>query len=78
MAYRVIKDFTDGQDSKYIYRVGDKYPRDGAYPTAERIHGLLGEENKQGVPLIEEIREEMEPEAEEEDPMPRKHRRKKG
>ena len=58
MAYRVIKMFTDGQDGLYPYEVGDKYPRKGYKPSEERIIGLLGTGNKQGVPLIEEVVEE--------------------
>ena len=58
MAYRVIKYFTDGQDGLHPYEVGDKYPRRGYKPTEERIIGLLGTGNKQGVPLIEEVVEE--------------------
>ena len=77
MKYRVIKAFTDGQDEKHIYREGDIYPRKGANPTKGRINGLLGTDNKQGVPLIEEILEEEEPVVVEEK-SPRKSRRKKG
>ena len=55
MTYKVIKMFTDGQDNLYRYEVGDKYPRKGYEPTEERIVGLLGTDNKQGVPLIAEI-----------------------
>ncbi len=54
MAYKVIKAFTDGQDNRHIYSEGDVYPRPGATPSKERIEGLLGTDNKQGVPLIEE------------------------
>lgn len=74
MAYKVIKAFTDSQDGRYIYHVGDDYPRKGANPTEDRINGLLGTANKQGVPLIEEVIE-VTKEAPE---TPRKHRRKKG
>ena len=58
MAYKVIKYFHDGQDDMHIYEVGDKYPRKGYKPSEERIIGLLGNGNKQGVPLIEEVVEE--------------------
>lgn len=76
MAYKVIKAFTDGQDGMYVYNIGDDYPRKGANPTKERVKGLLGTNNKQGVPLIEMIEEE--PEVVLEKPTPRKNRRKKG
>ena len=58
MAYKVIKMFTDGQDGLHPYEVGDTYPRKGYKPSEERIIGLLGTDNKQGVPLIEEVPEE--------------------
>lgn len=61
MKYEVIKMFTDGQDNLYPYEVGDKYPRKGYTPTEERIVGLLGTGNKQGVPLIKEVPEEEKP-----------------
>lgn len=57
MAYKVIKAFSDGQDNMHVYNAGDVYPRKGYKPTEERIAGLLGTGNKQGVPLIEEEKE---------------------
>lgn len=60
MSYKVIKMFTDGQDGHFRYEVGDEYPRKGYVPTEERIKGLLGKGNKQGVPLIEEVIEKEE------------------
>ena len=77
MAYRVIKAFSDGQDDMHVYKIGDSYPREGYKPTAERIKGLLGDGNKQGVPLIKELPEKEEPKKEDA-PTPRKNRRKKG
>lgn len=53
--YRVIKYFTDLQDNKYAYNVGDAFPREGVTVTQERLDELAGSENKQGVPLIEEV-----------------------
>ena len=81
MAYKVIKAFTDGQDNRYVYKEGDEYPREGYKPSKDRIKGLLGTDNKQGVPLIEgeKIEEEIkEPVVEEVEETPRKKRRKKG
>lgn len=64
--YKVIKLFLDGQDYLHKYEVGDIYPREGYNPSQERLEGLLGTGNKQGVPLIEEIPEpKEEPEVEE-------------
>lgn len=58
MRFKVIHDFTDLQDSSFVYLVGDNYPRKGAKPSEERISELLGESNKIGTPLIEKIPEE--------------------
>lgn len=58
MTYKVINDFSDTMDDMRIYRAGDTYPAEGAKkPTAKRIKGLLGKDNKQGRPLIEEVKE---------------------
>ena len=54
--YKVIKLFTDLQDGGYEYRKGDEYPRAGLEPTEERIAELAGSDNKQGTPLIKEIK----------------------
>lgn len=56
--YKVIRYFTDLQDEKYAYQVGDTYPREGLSPTDERIAELSGSRNRQGKPLIEAIPEE--------------------
>lgn len=64
--YKVIKrflDLTDGKKTKkgtiyYEYNVGDEYPRKGSKPTKARITELSGSNNKQGVPLIKEVKEE--------------------
>lgn len=55
--YKVIKHFTDLQDKNYPYNVGDVYPREGHKVTEERLAELAGNENKQGVPLIELVEE---------------------
>lgn len=54
MMYTVIRDFSDSTDKKWIYRVGDKFPRPGISVSEDRIKGLLGTDNKQGRPLIKE------------------------
>lgn len=51
--YRVIKAFSDSEDDGYVYWEGDEYPRVGLEVSDERIEGLLGTRNKQGVPLIQ-------------------------
>lgn len=56
--YQVIKYFEDLQDGNHKYKVGDKYPRDGFEVLHSRIKELSTSANRQGVPLIEEIKEE--------------------
>ena len=59
MAYKVIKAFTDMQDSNYAYDPTDParniYPRKGLSVLPSRIKELATDKNRQGVPLIEEI-----------------------
>ena len=51
--FKVIKFFTDLQDNRHPYKVGDIYPREGIEPDEARIAELAGSNNKQGEPLIE-------------------------
>lgn len=79
--FRVIKLFTDLQDNDYKYEVGDEYPRLGLNPGLARIEELKGPNNKQGVPLIEEVPDleaDEEKEAEEKPAEPKKSAAKKG
>ena len=55
--YKVIHYFTDLQDDGYAYNVGDEFPHKGMTVTKERIAELSGSENKQGVPLIVEVKQ---------------------
>ena len=55
--YRVIKHFTDLQDNNYSYNVGDEYPRKGMSVLPSRINELASANNRQGSPLIEEVKE---------------------
>lgn len=57
--YKVIRFFTDLQDSNHAYNVGDEYPREGLSPTAERYAELAGSNNKQGTALIKEEMPEL-------------------
>lgn len=57
--YKVICRFADLKDEEHVYEVGDIYPRDGHEPSLKRIRELLGSKNKIGVPLIEEVVEEI-------------------
>lgn len=52
--YKVIHQFRDLQDNDHVYKVGDKYPRKGR-ATKARLEELSSDENKIGVPLIEEV-----------------------
>lgn len=54
--YKVIHYFTDLQDDGYAYNVGDEFPHNGMTVTKERIAELAGSGNKQGVPLIAEVK----------------------
>lgn len=54
--FKVIRYFTDLQDNGYAYNAGDAFPRDGMAVSADRITELSSSANKQGVPLIEEVR----------------------
>lgn len=58
--FRVIKYFTDMQDNNFAYNVGDEYPRKGMSVLPSRIKELASNKNRQGVPLIEEIPENVE------------------
>ena len=55
--YRVIKYFTDLQDNDHAYQVGDVFPRPGMDVSEKRLAELASAENKQRVPLIEEVKE---------------------
>ena len=57
--YRVVKYFTDLHDDEHAYHVGDAYPRDGVDVTDLRVKELLSDENLQGQPLIEKVKDEQ-------------------
>jgi hypothetical protein len=58
MTYRVLEDFSDKQDDRRPYKVGDVYPREGLDPSPQRIAELLGPDNARHRPVIEVIKEE--------------------
>lgn len=60
MAYKVINKFKDLQDNGFFYNVGDAYPRKGKKASKKRIAELASDENKRGMPLIEEVEAEEE------------------
>ena len=57
MTYRVLENFSDKQDDRRPYKVGDIYPREGLDPSPQRVAELLGSENVRGRPIIEPIEE---------------------
>ena len=56
MPYKVIKFFTDLKDNAHPYNVGDTFPRKGVEVSEERVAELSGMHNKQGCPLIKEVK----------------------
>jgi hypothetical protein len=54
--YKVIRLFADLQDNNHVYNAGDEYPRKGLTVTDKRIAELAGSNNKQGTPLIVEVK----------------------
>ena len=55
--YRAKEYFTDLQDNNHEYKVGSQYPRKGLVVSESRINELLGSNNKQHRPVIEEVEE---------------------
>lgn len=53
--YKAICYFTDLQDNKHPYNVGDIFPRNGLNVNEERIKELSGSDNRQRKPLIQLI-----------------------
>lgn len=58
MSYRVLVRFRDLQDNRYIYNVGDKFPRVGLNVSDARIEELSTTKNRRGVRLIKRVSEE--------------------
>lgn len=57
--YRVIEGFVDLQDKNYPYGIGDKFPRKGKRVSKKRIAELASDTNRRGIPLIEEVTEDV-------------------
>ena len=55
--YKVVKSFADLQDNGHKYNVGDSFPREGLEVSDARVAKLAGTSNRQGVALIEEVKE---------------------
>lgn len=58
--YKVIRDFTDNQDSCYAYYEGDTFPRNGLTVSEDRVKSLASSNNRRGVPLITYIKDRQE------------------
>lgn len=56
--YKVIKYFTDKDDNRHPYKVGDTFPRKGLEVAEERLAELAGSDNLRGEPLIVFVEEE--------------------
>lgn len=58
MKYIATVYFTDLKDNNHVYNAGDRYPRQGYEPTAERIAELSSDANKRKRPVIAAIEED--------------------
>lgn len=56
--YKVIKFFTDLQDNRHPYNVGDVYPREGVTVSQKRLDELASDKNRQKTPLIQKVDDE--------------------
>ena len=56
--YKVIKFFTDLQDNRHPYNVGDVYPREGVTVSQKRLDELASDKNRQKTPLIKKVDDE--------------------
>ena len=53
--YKAIKSFSDLQDNRHKYLVGDVFPRKGLSVSKERIAELSTTNNRRGEPMIAEV-----------------------
>jgi len=60
MIYKVVNSFTDLEDNKTLYRVGDDYPKGDHKPSKKRIKELSEIHPKQKRIFIEEVEDEDE------------------
>ena len=56
MTYKVIAYFEDLQDNGRPYNVGDTFPVEGVEVMQERFAELASNKNRQGKPLIKEVK----------------------
>ena len=53
--YKVVEAFTDLKDNNHVYLAGDKFPREGARVSEERVAELASAKNKRGKVLIKAV-----------------------
>lgn len=58
--FKVVLPFFDLQDGNREYHPGDVFPRDGLKVSAERLVELASSNNRLGVSVIEEVKEQEE------------------
>ena len=56
--FKVVNDFTDLEDNKTLYKVGEEYPKGDHKPSKKRIEELSGVHPKYKRVFIEEVKEE--------------------
>ena len=55
--YKVLVSFKDLQDSGYLYKAGDTFPRSGLNVDKKRLRELSSTKNRRNIQLIEEVKE---------------------
>lgn len=55
--YRVVADFKDLEDNKYLYKVGKPFPREGVEVSERRLAILSTDQNAAKKVLIEKVEE---------------------
>lgn len=55
--YRVVADFKDLEDNKYLYKVGKPFPREGIEVSERRLAILSTDQNAAKKVLIEKVEE---------------------
>jgi hypothetical protein len=78
--YKVIKDFTDLEDNRHVYRTGDRFPRDGVEVSKERVDLLASDKNARGeclIVLVEESKKEVKAKEPKKEPEKKKGKEKK-
>jgi hypothetical protein len=64
MTYKVIASFTDLEDNKRLYEVGQSYPREGLEPSEDRFTALSSRNNIGKKPFIKFVEDKVAPKVE--------------